>query len=706
MPQISATIEDFALNSSWTNSGGAITYGPTTATASKTITIAGIPEGSTPTAAVFSASFGSPYSGANSLKCNNQSVGYGLQTVQLTPTQTGNGSYTVNFSFQALGIANLPDGDHYGTVLVSAPTVTVTYEVTEEEEEEEEAQEALAANTAKNICVFPATATDFSTNGLAVLTPFSAPVHEIAGGEYSLTLEHPMDRHGKWLLLTEETLIRSPVPEKWTPRIVMPAAALWQVTNASGAPLYSVLPNYTKAQTPVDEIIGDPTRWQWWSYVDYPADYYVTCDGGIYVSTEPNTGAYPPTSVSVWDFVCNTDGTGGGSPEYIYNPGVIAETLAQGETVSFVADYNGTYMRVRSLRGVVGYVRRADCAQTGSSSGQTVIAPRHIIAQVFRVKSVTVNDDIRTVTVYAEHLSYDFGANKLYDCQMDGATPSTAIGILQGATINPDSRLIATPMTSPTVTADWSWGSPISALLDPDSGLIPQLRAQLVRDNADFFILPNDTPAKGAALRYGVNLQGVSWDRAMEDVVTRVVPRGAKADGSALLLPELFVDSDDMNAYALVYTETLDCGCTVGQTVKQPDGTEKTLTIDDCYTIMREKAEKRFSVDGADAVTVRVRVQPLLLGDTEEYAQYRGLEGLHLYDAVPVSVPHARFSASAQMSEYTWDAVKRRYTSVILGRVFSFGGRTVAGYNVADASIGFQKFTPAAVKKIRQIANG
>ena len=92
MPQISASIDDFALISEWTNSGGAITSGPTTATASKTITISGIPSGSTPTAAVFSASFGSPYSGADSLKCNNQSVGYGPQSVQLTPTQTGNGT--------------------------------------------------------------------------------------------------------------------------------------------------------------------------------------------------------------------------------------------------------------------------------------------------------------------------------------------------------------------------------------------------------------------------------------------------------------------------------------------------------------------------------------------------------------------------------------------------------------------------------------
>ena len=147
----------------------------------------------------------------------------------------------------------------------------------------------------------------------------------------------------------------------------------------------------------------------------------------------------------------------------------------------------------------------------------------------------------------------------MYDCQLQDASPATAIGILQGALVNPDSRLIATPMVSPAITADWSWQSPLAALLDPDTGLVPQLRAQLVRDNGDLFILPNDSPAAGTPLVYGVNLQGVSWDRDREGLVTRVIPRGEKEDGSVLLLPEVFVDSPLIEDYALIYTEPMDC---------------------------------------------------------------------------------------------------------------------------------------------------
>lgn len=700
----SVTLADLALESFWQNSGGAITSGPTLDEKTLTFQISGIPAGSTIQSAAFSASFGSPYSGADTLSANSIPIGYGLQTIPLTPTLVGDGTYTVILRFRALGLAGLSDGEHSGAVLVSAPTVAVEYELDEEEEEEEEAREELDADTADQTVVFPKDETEFLDNGICVLTPFSSLVHEVAGGEYSLTMEHPMDAAGKWALLTEEALIRSPVPEKWTPRIVMPPTQLWKVTAAT-TPLYTVLPTWTKAETPVDQIIGNPAGWEWQTGIPYSVGEYVTFQGKIWVSrTNENAGHYPGYN-DYWEFVFDYSGGSAPTPEYIYDPGVIAETLALDETIAFVADYNGSYIRARSLRGVVGYVRRSDCQETGSAAGETVIAPRHIVTQVFRVKSVTVNDDTRTISVYAEQLSYDLGANCLYDCQLQDASPAAAIGILQGALVNPDSRLIATPMTGPAVTADWSWQSPIAALLDPDTGLVPQLRAQLVRDNGDIFILPNDTPATGTPLAYGVNLQGISWDRDREGLITRVIPRGTKADGSVLLLPEVFVDSPLINDYAMIYTEPLDCQCRVGETIKNPDGTEKTLTLEDCYQIMREKGQARFERDEADAVSVRVRVSPLLLGDTEEYTQYKGLSSLHLYDAVPISVPHANLETRAQIAEYTWDAApgRHRYTSIVLGKVFSFGGRTVAGYNVSAGAITYDKLAPGAIKKIKSL---
>ena len=141
MPAKTATRDGIALTSYWQVSGGVITSGPSLAEDVFTLSISGIPEGSTIQAAYFTATFGSPYSGAAELKVNNITVGYGQQTVPLTPTADGNGNYTLYFRFRAFGRAQDTDGTHGGTVMVSGPTVTVEYTLDEQEEEEEERQE-------------------------------------------------------------------------------------------------------------------------------------------------------------------------------------------------------------------------------------------------------------------------------------------------------------------------------------------------------------------------------------------------------------------------------------------------------------------------------------------------------------------------------------------------------------------------------------
>ena len=73
------------------------------------------------------------------------------------------------------------------------------------------------------ICVYPADAIDFSTNGNGVLTPLTAQVTETLNGEYELQLTHPIDETGKWRRLVEGCILRAPVPASMTPRVEMAA---------------------------------------------------------------------------------------------------------------------------------------------------------------------------------------------------------------------------------------------------------------------------------------------------------------------------------------------------------------------------------------------------------------------------------------------------------------------------------------------------
>ena len=52
------------------------------------------------------------------------------------------------------------------------------------------------------ICVFDIGNSNYTGNGNAVLNPTECKLHNIAGGNYDLTLTHPLDPEGKWKHLT------------------------------------------------------------------------------------------------------------------------------------------------------------------------------------------------------------------------------------------------------------------------------------------------------------------------------------------------------------------------------------------------------------------------------------------------------------------------------------------------------------------------
>lgn len=68
------------------------------------------------------------------------------------------------------------------------------------------------------IRAFAADATDFSSMGLGVLGPISCVIHEKLNGDYSLTMEHPLDGvKSEWLQL--ENIVVSPVPAGTSPDV-------------------------------------------------------------------------------------------------------------------------------------------------------------------------------------------------------------------------------------------------------------------------------------------------------------------------------------------------------------------------------------------------------------------------------------------------------------------------------------------------------
>lgn len=176
-------------------------------------------------------------------------------------------------------------------------------------------------------------------------------------------------------------------------------------------------------------------------------------------------------------------------------------------------------------------------------------------------------------------------------------------------------------------------------------------------------------------LEYGNNLTGVQWGRNVENVITRIVPRSHLANDGWLYLDEVYVDSEHINDYPFHRIETMDCGYTVGQEREKPDGTKAKWTEDEVKEQMRQDARDRFTKQHVDSVTISLSVEFLLLGDSEEYKQFRGLQRLNIYDLVTVDARRSGIIHMAQVTEYEYDCILGRYNSVKVGTVNKFSRR-------------------------------
>lgn len=549
------------------------------------------------------------------------------------------------------------------------------------------------------IRLFEKNADSFDNNGICVLNPSVCTVSEVAGGNYELHMEYPIDENGKYAMLTEERIIVAPVPPTHIPQITLPETKVWKTIRT--ADLYSKLPSYRRVPCPDDikAVKQNPSAYAWNVSRQYNKGALCTYANKIYRAKQYNFAVTPGTTDNVWQYVTTVAGSGD-TTEVV--PGTVIETLEADVSIAKVADYNVTFMRARSLSGNTGYIERAKCEETTVIAEGTVVDAQDIIEQPFRIYQIYGDDETQTVTVEARHISYDFRGNALLVCKFVDADPMTAIAIMQGALVNLDDREIISDISGQTITDDWSGKNPVNALLDPGNGLVSKLGAKLIRNGKNYFILDNSSPRIGARLAYGVNLSGVNWTRNIDNVITRVMPRCDDGTGEFLYLTDLYVESDISSHYAYPRTEIMECDYKVGESYEKPDGTTETITEEIARTKMQEDARKRFDIDKVDAVEIGLEVNFLLIGDTEEYRQYRGLQNVSMYDLIAVKTGPTNMEATAQVTEYKYDSILRRFDFIKAGDITSFN-RKVSGYRMMKRSITYDKLSTSLINRIKSM---
>ena len=430
----------------------------------------------------------------------------------------------------------------------------------------------------------------------------SCTVTETLNGEWELTLVHDIDERGKWTRLSEGCILRAPVPAAMTPSVDL-------VTQQYQTSTYDVqIYKITTKSGPLHLRSGTGTNYKILGKYKKGREVIVL-----------------NKTTSSWYEVTAPDGKHG-----------------------YMASQYLTFQRTET-----------QTVQTNVGFRNQVIEARQLRDQPFRIYRVV--PELDKVTVYARHIFYD-----LLDNMIKSLKPSpSAVGAsvaqsISGACLSSHDFSFYSNLTSTAEDVEWENVNPVEAMLG-ENGLVSKYGAELARDWYDVFLVKRVGNDTDVSIREKKNLTGISYDVDETDVVTRIMPTGEDADGNILYLPELYIDSPNLNAY----THPKWVHLPVSEAREVTDGDEPKSKAQ-CYAEMRKAAQAEFDA-GCDLPTVTLKVDFVNCSDAEEYKQYAALTDIFLGDSVRVVARRIGVEVSMRMTQYTYDCLTRKYTSVTLG---------------------------------------
>ena len=320
----------------------------------------------------------------------------------------------------------------------------------------------------------------------------------------------------------------------------------------------------------------------------------------------------------------------------------------------------------------LNYVQ-AETIENKSQSIESVQPAWTVKPQIFRIYSVEKNID--SVTVSARHISYDLLYNlTTYKNEAAVSCKDALAGIMNGCVAAHEFEAY-TNLEDTRAGLDWTRVNPINALLDPETGLTARYSAALVRDNWALYVLHDPGLNRGVTVEYAKNMIGLTCTENAENVVTRIIPIGETKKGEDLLLEgTAWVDSPHINDYPVPHIQELKCeNCKVGT-----DG----VTTAIARARMREQAQAVFD-NGGDLPEIDMSVEFVTLGDTAEYAQYKDLDRLFLWDYVIIRHKKLDLDVTARVAAIKWDCILGRMVSMEIGKV----GKTLANTGITTWQI-------------------
>lgn len=377
--------------------------------------------------------------------------------------------------------------------------------------------------------------------------------------------------------------------------------------------------------------------------------------------------------------------------------------------VVLIAKTNAQWYEVTTPDGKHGYMWAGNLTYvrtetTGAAAEEAIREPTILRDQPFRIYRIVPT--MTNITVYARHIFYDLMDNMVSSYAPDAnTTGAAALTGLMAAALSAQDFTFYSDLDTTAEGVEITDKNPAEAIMG-DGGLIENYGGELARDWWDVYLAKRTGEETGIQIREGKNLLGITYSVDYTNVTTRIMPRGEDKDGKPLYLPEKYIDSANINAYPTIKWALIDV-----QDAKEKTKGDDKRTKDECYALMRQAAQDAYDA-GEDLPDVTLNVSFIDCAETEEYRQYRNLQGIHLGDTVKVIAKRVGVSVAMRMTQYTYNCLTRRYEAMTLGTIDdgiegnminprSIGSGSISGRMIKLGSIGTGALQDGAVNSLK-----
>ena len=365
------------------------------------------------------------------------------------------------------------------------------------------------------------------------------------------------------------------------------------------------------------------------------------------------------------------------------------ELLAAGDTVTLMST-GATYHLVTSSSGETGYVLATDLTYTSTVAGEPDESKQTgmIRSQLFRIYRTEKDTKSLTIRVYARHLFYDLLWHSLRVCNISVLTPVQDVLTTIDAAIQIPNKFRFYTDSAWKVKKDFSQKNVAEALLDPEEGLVNYRKPTLkmVRDNFNVFLMKAGGKTRNDPILHGKNLLGATAEVNYENVYNRITPICQNSAGAPYYYTSpTYIDSPLLNTGTDIIRQKIIKYDDIKIGQENDDGVIYTTTS--ARTEMAARVAKEWA-SGIDKPEYNMKVDFVLLGDTEEYAAYSNLDRLYIHDTVQIIDSLHDISVSAAVTGYEYDVLTGRYLSMTLGSTAgNRSQRIVSGYQIKPGSI-------------------